>query len=49
MRLSNGITQFQLADMSKIIGKNEVDIILLVVHEIVIEMVKGWKGRTERK
>lgn len=49
MRLSNGITEFQLADVSKIIGKNEVDIILLVVHEKVIEMVKGWKGRAGRK
>lgn len=40
---------FSLQIMSKIIGKNEVDIILLVVHEKVIEMVKGWKGRAERK
>lgn len=49
MRHSNGITEFQLAGTSKIIGRIEVDIILLVVHEKVIEMVKGWKGRAERK
>lgn len=50
VRHSNGITtEFQLADMSKIIGRIEVDTILVVVHEKVIEMVKGWKRWAEKK